>query len=1175
MMRRPPGKGPVANSLLLACIFVLLAPWLVEAQQQQQQPSAVRSKHESPHERPVNEVLHALEATRLPHQSQQLETPLIPDGRKSTWSMRDDDNDNNNKNNNKDESHDASAIATLAPANPAVRAPPSRRSSIETAGLSSPQITRSLADWEVEDFVLLATIDGKLYARDRKTGRERWTLEVDKPMVETMHHRRNRSVLEDTYLPVHDYLWIVEPSRDGSIFIYVPSGSHGGLVNTGLTMKKLVEEMSPFKDEEPAVVYTGDKKTTMITLDARTGRVLRWFGSAGALVNDEQSCRTTGLMDFDKDECSTSGTLTLGRTEYTVGIHGTDGHEIAMLKYSEWGPNNFDTDLHRQYRTTKDGKYVYPKHDGSIFSYDFAHKAEPSRLFNQKFPSPVVRVFDIARPWGTEDEDPELVVLPQPVPPAVNDDLAGIRASRIFLNHTEDGSWYAMSGHSYPFAIEGPELAKCDHHEWWQHGTLWEDLNDAQLSKALVGLHRVDSEGSARPLTISAPPSRELDNGNVSTDDVGIIIAELPTVTDRLRRIPRSAIASLSDFIYNPIVTIILISLLVFYNKDLTRKLKAGFDGKEFQEAASEITVDGLPEASKIGTLPATQAPVQLEVVEVIGTEDPAAVAQIDGIASTVKDGQPVKESVIQIVDGSAEMAQPTPEKKKKTHRGRRGGVMHKKGRAKQAESGEQAPAGAPITVEDAVRDAQNLGGKTGPIEPDVQTLPNGVAEVSGPILRLGSLEVNTDKLIGTGSNGTMVFEGVFDGRQVAVKRMLIQFFDIASQETKLLRESDDHPNVIRYFAQQQSAGFLYIALELCPASLADVIEKPHLHRELAQGGEKDLPHVLYQITNGLQHLHHLRIVHRDLKPQNILVTMGKNGRPRLLVSDFGLCKKLEGEQSSFRATTAHAAGTSGWRAPELLLDDDARDGSATAIDASTHSGSGPLLSADLSYNRRATRAIDIFSLGLVFFYVLTKGAHPYDCGDRYMREVNIRKGTFKLQPLEVLGDFAFEAKDLISSMLNQEPKRRPSARQVLAHPFFWASKKRLDFLCDVSDHFEKEVRDPPSPALQELEKWAPEVCHADFLKPLGKEFVESLGKQRKYTGTRLLDLLRALRNKKNHYEDLSESLKSHIGSLPDGYLSFWSRKFPNLLITCWNIVYEVQWDETDRFREYYQPAGL
>lgn len=380
---------------------------------------------------------------------------------------------------------------------------------------------------------------------------------------------------------------------------------------------------------------------------------------------------------------------------------------------------------------------------------------------------------------------------------------------------------------------------------------------------------------------------------------------------------------------------------------------------------------------------------------------------------------------------------------------------------------------------------------------------------------------------------------------------------------------------MIRYFAQQQSAGFLYIALELCPASLADVIEKSQNHKELAQCGEQDLPNVLYQITNGLQHLHNLRIVHRDLKPQNILVTMGLNGKPRLLVSDFGLCKKLEGEQSSFRATTAHAAGTSGWRAPELLLDDDVKDGTAI-IDASTHSGSGSILvSSDVMPNRRATRAIDIFSLGLVFFYVLTKGSHPFDCGDRYMREVNIRKGSYNLKPLEVLGDFAYEAKDLISSMLAQEPKRRPSAREVLAHPFFWPAKKRLNFLCDVSDHFEKEKRDPPTLALQILEAYASQVCRGDFLKPLGKEFVESMGKQRKYTGTKLLDLLRALRNKRNHYEDMSESLKKAVGPLPEGYLSFWTRRFPDLLIVCWNTVFEVEWDETDRFREYYEPAGL
>jgi serine/threonine-protein kinase/endoribonuclease IRE1 len=301
-----------------------------------------------------------------------------------------------------------------------------------------------------------------------------------------------------------------------------------------------------------------------------------------------------------------------------------------------------------------------------------------------------------------------------------------------------------------------------------------------------------------------------------------------------------------------------------------------------------------------------------------------------------------------------------------------------------------------------------------------------------------------------------------------------------------------------------------------------------------------------------------------------------KTGKPRLMVSDFGLCKKLDNEQSSFRATTAHAAGTTGWRAPELLLDDDARESSKTTVMASTNStqGSSIIGNEEGASTRRATRAIDIFSLGIVFFYVLTGGQHPFDCGDKYMREVNIRKNHYSLSALEVLGDYAYEAEDLISMMIHNNPKMRPTAQVVLAHPFFWSPKKRLNFLCDVSDHFEKEKRDPPSWELSKLEELAPEVTRGDFLRPLGREFVDSLGKQRKYTGTRMLDLLRALRNKKNHYEDMPDKLKRDVGPLPEGYLSFWTRRFPNLLISCWRCVAEIEWDQTDRFYEYYEPAS-
>ncbi len=144
----------------------------------------------------------------------------------------------------------------------------------------------------------------------------------------------------------------------------------------------------------------------------------------------------------------------------------------------------------------------------------------------------------------------------------------------------------------------------------------------------------------------------------------------------------------------------------------------------------------------------------------------------------------------------------------------------------------------------------------------------------------------------------------------------------------------------------------------------------------------------------------------------------------------------------------------------------------------------------------------------------------------------------------------------------------------MLIHPFFWSPEDRLEFLCHVSDHFEWEPRDPPSASLQILESIAPSVLGADldFLKLLPKDFKDTLGKQRKYTGSKMLDLLRALRNKKNHYQDMPENVKERVGSLPVGYLRFWTLRFPSLLIGCHGAVVECGLVGSDRFRRFFTP---
>ena len=79
-----------------------------------------------------------------------------------------------------------------------------------------------------------------------------------------------------------------------------------------------------------------------------------------------------------------------------------------------------------------------------------------------------------------------------------------------------------------------------------------------------------------------------------------------------------------------------------------------------------------------------------------------------------------------------------------------------------------------------------------------------------------------------------------------------------------------------------------------------------------------------------------------------------------------------------------------------------------------------------------------------------------------------------------------------------------------------------------------------------------------DFLKALPKNFITEMGKQRKYTGSRMLDLLRVIRNKKNQFQDLPENVRDMMmGGTAEGYFGFWGKRFPSLLVVCHALVLE------------------
>lgn len=238
----------------------------------------------------------------------------------------------------------------------------------------------------------------------------------------------------------------------------------------------------------------------------------------------------------------------------------------------------------------------------------------------------------------------------------------------------------------------------------------------------------------------------------------------------------------------------------------------------------------------------------------------------------------------------------------------------------------------------------------------------------------------------------------------------------LAEREVSHRESADGHTNVSCYPRQAVDAKFLYIVLELSPASFEDIIERrDDKHPELCKIFDCFNPkRALRDITSGLGHLHSNGIVHRDIKPQNILVLISNSNEGELcmVISDLGLSRKLESGETSFEPTVG-SEGTVGWMAPEILRSRGTR----------TMEGGQTL---------RLTKSVDIFALGCLGYYCLTGGKHPY--GDLTECEDNILRDQKSLQDLEGLDEDVPEAVDLITSMLAYKAADRCVCPSQLLH---------------------------------------------------------------------------------------------------------------------------------------------
>lgn len=85
-----------------------------------------------------------------------------------------------------------------------------------------------------------------------------------------------------------------------------------------------------------------------------------------------------------------------------------------------------------------------------------------------------------------------------------------------------------------------------------------------------------------------------------------------------------------------------------------------------------------------------------------------------------------------------------------------------------------------------------------------------------------------------------------------------------------------------------------------------------------------------------------------------------------------------------------------------------------------------------------------MFSLGCLFYYVLSEGKHPF--GEALRRQANILSGDYQLHDLKGENVQVELARMLIAKLVSGIPDERPPANVVYIYPLFWKQGQILTF---------------------------------------------------------------------------------------------------------------------------------
>ena len=210
--------------------------------------------------------------------------------------------------------------------------------------------------------------------------------------------------------------------------------------------------------------------------------------------------------------------------------------------------------------------------------------------------------------------------------------------------------------------------------------------------------------------------------------------------------------------------------------------------------------------------------------------------------------------------------------------------------------------------------------------------------------------------------------------------------FKEALNEIKILKNLQ-HPNILKLYEYYMANNSMLIVTEFCKEGDLTAAKKIQSFQTAV---------VMYQLLLAVNYFHSKNVIHRDLKPENILITRKDDkGFYHVRVIDFGIACLTNERLTSI-------SGSINYMAPEI-------------------------------FNNDYQNECDLWSCGVIMFRLLT-GVAPFEDQNEQQTIDRIKAGKYDKK---LLSNLDSKEKDLLSQLLEVNPKKRITAHKALEHSLF------------------------------------------------------------------------------------------------------------------------------------------